>query len=72
MLTEKLKKMKAADYHSCFEELSSIASRAAYYNILIPLSFQISNRILQKKLKKRGIPFENLDFVKDFPELSDL
>ncbi len=69
-LTEKLKKMKVSEYHSHFEELHRVASRAAYFNILIPLSFQISNRILQQKLKKRGIPFENLDFQKDFPELS--
>ncbi|MDX2431159.1 MAG: PEP/pyruvate-binding domain-containing protein [Bacteroides sp.] len=69
-LTEKLKKMKVSEYHSHFEELHRVASRAAYFNILIPLSFQISNRILQQKLKKRRIPFESLDFHKDFPELS--
>ncbi len=70
LLTEELKVIGAADYDRCFEEISRIASEAAYFNIVIPLSFQISNRVLQKKLKKRGIPFENLDFVRDFPELS--
>lgn len=70
LLTEKLGEMKAADYHSFFRELHALAAQAAYYNILIPLSFQISNRVLHQKLKKRGIPFEQLDFLKDFPELS--
>jgi pyruvate,water dikinase len=70
LIIEKLKVISAADYDSCFEEINRIASEAAYYNILIPLTFQISNRVLQKKLKKRGILFENLDFVMDFPELS--
>ena len=70
LLTEKLKNTTAKDYNRCFEEINSISSEAAYYNILIPLSFQISNRVLQKKLKKRGIPFENLNFLKDYPALS--
>jgi pyruvate,water dikinase len=70
LIIEKLKVISAADYDSCFEEINRIASEAAYYNILIPLTFQISNRVLQKKLKKRRILFENLDFVMDLPELS--
>ena len=70
LLKQKMDSMTVADYHSCFQDINSIASVAADYNIIIPLSFQISNRILQKKLKKRGIPYENLDFLKDFPELS--
>ncbi len=68
-LNKKIKKITAGEYYSCFKEISSIASAAAFYNIIIPLSFQISNRILQNKLKKCRIPFENLDFVKDYPEL---
>jgi pyruvate,water dikinase len=70
LLKQKMESMTAADYHKCLQEINSIASIAADFNIIVPLSFQISNRILQKKLKKRGIPYENLDFLKDFPELS--
>lgn len=69
-LKQKLSHISASDFYSCYEELTCIVSEAAYYNILIPLTLQISNRILMKKLKKRGILFENLDFVNDFPELS--
>ena len=70
LLNEKLEFAGPADYHRLYKELHNVASEAAYYNILIPLAFQISNLLLQKKLKQRGIPFENLDFGKDFPELS--
>lgn len=69
-LQEKLKIAGPTDFYKCYEELKTIASEAAYYNILIPLYFQISSRMLQKKLKKKDIPFERLDFTRDFPELS--
>lgn len=71
LLKEKMEKLTPAEYHSVFREIYSLASLAADYNIVIPLAFQISNRILQNKLKKRGIAYENLDFVRDFPGLSD-
>jgi len=70
-LTQEMDKLTPAEYQSTFQEIFNLASRAADYNIIIPLAFQVSNRILQKKLKKRRIAFEHLDFVRDFPELSD-
>ncbi len=71
LLKQKMDRLTPADYQSSFLEIYSLASLAADYNIIVPLAFQISNRILQKKLMKRGIAYENLDFVKDFPGLSE-
>jgi phosphohistidine swiveling domain-containing protein len=70
-LKQKMEKLSPVEYESAFQELFNLASRAADYNIIIPLAFQVSNRILQKKLKKRGMAFEHLDFIRDFPGLSD-
>ncbi|MFO7669211.1 MAG: PEP/pyruvate-binding domain-containing protein [Bacteroidales bacterium] len=71
LLKQKMDRLTPAEYQSSFREIYSLASLAADYNIIVPLAFQISNRILQKNLMKRGIAYENLDFVKDFPGLSD-
>jgi len=71
LLRQKIVKLTPAEYYSVYQEIFKLASLAADYNIIIPLSFQISNRILQKKLKKRGMAYEDLDFIQDFPELSD-
>lgn len=71
LLKQKMGKLTPAEYQSTYRELFGLASLAADYNIIIPLAFQISNRILLKKLKKRGMAYENLDFVRDFPGLSD-
>ena len=68
LLKQKMDRLTPAEYQSSFREIYSLASLAADYNIIIPLAFQISNRILQKNLMKRGIAYENLDFVKDFPD----
>jgi pyruvate,water dikinase len=69
-LQEGLNKMPVDEYNTYFKKIHQLASEAAYYNIIIPLSFQISNQILQKKLKKRGIALESLDFLEDFPALN--
>ncbi len=71
LLRQKIHNLTPADYHSAYQEIYKLASLAADYNIIVPLAFQISNRLLQKKLKKRGIAYENLDFVNDFPGLQD-
>lgn len=71
LLKQKMNKLTPADYQSYFQEIYNLTSLAADYNIMIPLAFQISNRILQKKLKKRWMAYEDLDFVKDFPGLSE-
>ena len=71
ILAEEMKEITAADYRLYFGKIQGIASEAAYYNIIIPLSMQISNRMLQRKLKKRRIPFEKLRFARDFPMLNE-
>ena len=64
--------MEVEDFHHMFRRLHALASESAYWNILIPLTMQITNRLLERKMKKRGLDFHALEFGADFPELLDL
>lgn len=56
-------------FRDLFDRLHTVSREAAYWNIIIPLTMQISNRFLQRKMEKKGEDFNNLDFPADFPEL---
>lgn len=43
----------------------------AYYNIIIPLAMQITNKLFRKKLEKKGFSYEEVDFAQDFAELKN-
>jgi pyruvate,water dikinase len=56
-------------FRDLFDRLHALAREAAYWNIVIPLTMQISNRFLQRKMERKGEDFNYLDFPADFPEL---
>jgi pyruvate,water dikinase len=58
-------------YPGVFLRIRETGEEAAYYNIIIPLAMQILNKRLKKKMDKRGLVYENLDFSSDFPGLRD-
>lgn len=58
-----------AQFGELFERLHALSREAAYWNIIIPLTMQITNRLLQRKMEKRGKDFSKVDFSADFPEL---
>jgi pyruvate,water dikinase len=68
-LAVNLENAQPQDYPALFKRIGEVASAAAYFNIIVPLVMHISNRILQGKLKKRNIPYEDLSFSQDFPAI---
>ena len=68
-LQHELPAMQPQNYHQMYRRIYNLASESAYWNILIPLTMQISNRMLQKKINKRGQEFNQLEFSEDFPDL---
>lgn len=56
-------------YPDLYSELYHEAKKIAYLNIVIPLLMQLSNKRLQKKLKKHGIDYDTIDFTSDFKVL---
>jgi pyruvate,water dikinase len=63
--------MQPNDFHRIFSRLHALTSESAYWNIIVPLTMQITNRLLEMKMKKRGKDFNSLEFTMDFPELLD-
>ena len=58
-------------YPDIFRQIREMSEEAAYYNILIPLVMQIRNRFLKRKMEKRKLAYEELDFTAEFPGLRD-
>jgi pyruvate,water dikinase len=70
-LQKELAEMQPADFKCLYRRLYDLTSESAYWNIIIPLTMQITNRLLEKKLKKRGADISELEFTRDFPDLLD-
>lgn len=68
-LQDQLSSMQFEDYQDNFQRLHALVSESAYWNIIIPLTMQITNHILNRKMEKRGQDFNLLEFAGDFPEL---
>ncbi len=58
-------------YPYVFRQVMEVSVQAAYFNIIIPLVMQILNRFLKRRMEKRELAYEELDFTVDFPELRD-
>ena len=56
-------------FKTLFDRLHALSREAAYWNIIIPLTMQITNRLLQRNMEKKGTDFSTLDFTADFPGL---
>jgi pyruvate,water dikinase len=62
---------KPENFEPLFQRLMMYTGKAAYYNILIPLVMQVFSRLLSKRLLKKGLSVDKLDFFKDFPLLRE-
>jgi len=69
VLEQELENFSPKAYRELFEKLHALSREMAYWNILIPLTMQITSRMLQRKIEKRGADFSQIDFTQDFPEL---
>jgi pyruvate,water dikinase len=69
VLEQELENFSLKAYRELFERLHALAREMAYWNIIIPLTMQITSRILQRKIEKKGAYFSQIDFTQDFPEL---
>jgi len=58
-------------YPYLLERLMHRSKEAAYYNIVIPLGMHLTNRLLKRKLDRKGVSLESLDFFSDFPVLRE-
>jgi phosphohistidine swiveling domain-containing protein len=58
-------------YPDFFEQIMALGKEVAYFNIIIPLTMMITHRILHRKMDKRGLSADELDFAAEFPELLD-
>jgi pyruvate,water dikinase len=70
-LQKELADMQPADFKRLYRRLYDLTTESAYWNIIIPLTMQITNRLLEKKMKKRGADISELEFTADFPDLLD-
>jgi len=70
-LQQELANMQPEDFRDMFRQLYELCSESAYWNIVIPLTMQITHRLLEKKMKNRGRDVSTLDFSSEFPELRD-
>lgn len=68
-LEKEIENASVQDYRELFERLHALSREAAYWNIIIPLTMQITNRLLQRKIEKKSGDFSTLEFTRDFPEL---
>jgi pyruvate,water dikinase len=68
-LKDALENFDVQDYHSVYSEIDELAREAAYYNIIVPLSMQITSAMLKRQMKKKGQEYHTLDFSVYFPEL---
>lgn len=58
-------------YPMLMDKLMHRARDAAYYNIIIPLAMHLTTSLLKRKLVRKGISLEALDFYRDFPALRE-
>jgi pyruvate,water dikinase len=58
-------------YPSLLDRLMHRSKEAAYYNIVIPLAMHLTSRLLKRKLDRKGVSMESLDFFRDFPALKE-
>ena len=70
-IQEEIAAFTPGKYHEIFARLHDTARESAYWNIIIPLTMQISNRMLERKLNKNGQDLHSIDFTQHFPELQD-
>ncbi len=71
VLEQELDNFSPKAYRELFERLHALSREMAYWNIIIPLTMQITSRMLQRKIEKKGADFSKIDFTQDFPELLD-
>ena len=69
VLEQELDNFSPKAYRELFERLHALSREMAYWNIIIPLTMQITSRMLQRKIEKKGADFSKIDFTQDFPEL---
>ena len=55
-----------------YEALYDFCRRVAYYNIVIPVYMNITNALLQRKLRTLNPEKTEPDFARDFPEIKEL
>ena len=59
-------------YPEFFSQLFNEGKKLAYLNIVVPILNQLYNKRLKKKLSKRHLDYDYLDFNQDFPQLINL
>ena len=70
-LIRKLKNFDRENYRSLFDLVNSVSGEVAYYNIIIPLTMQVTNRMLQRRMEKKGYDFSLLNFLEDIPLIQE-
>jgi pyruvate,water dikinase len=58
-------------YPELFNQIMFSTKKAAYFNIIIPLTMQLSNQLLKRRCEKRGYSFYDLDFSWETTELKE-
>ena len=58
-------------FNLLFDRIMEHTREAAYFNIMIPLVMQLSNRLFHRHLEKNGRSPDLFDFNRDFPELRE-
>ncbi len=58
-------------YPDLFRQTMDMYRSAAYYNILIPLTMQLTNQMLKRKYEKMGGSYHQLDFSWQIPRMKD-
>lgn len=56
-------------YPELYSQLFNEGKKLAYLNIVVPILNQLYNKRLKKKLSKRHLDYDYLDFNQDFPQL---
>ncbi len=59
-------------FNKLYERLFTEGKRLAYLNIVVPILMSMYHKRLRKKLAKRNIDYDKLDFREDFPLLTRL
>lgn len=57
------------NYPKLYDRLLEEGGSLTYLNIVIPILARIYNKRLKKRLEKRGMDYNQIDFNQDFPEL---
>lgn len=61
----------ASSFGKYYSILFSEGQRMAYINIMAPILMTMHHKRLRKKLARKGLGYDNLDFRRDFPQLDD-